>query len=132
MFPVCAVSSSVCDVDLIVGRIYTHLTGRSLPPEAVTAQAAAGEDEAVQALALFFDLLGTAASDLALTFGAQGGVYLAGGILPQLARTLARSGFRARFESKARLGSYLAEIPTWLITAPYPSLTGLAGFLQRN
>jgi len=49
-----------------------------------------------------------------------------------MTEVFAVSGFRKRFEAKARLGDYLAEIPTYVITAEYPSFLGLAGYIDRN
>jgi len=40
-----------------------------------------------------------------VSFGAQGGVYIAGGIAPQLRDYLPQSQFRSRFEAKGRLNS---------------------------
>ena len=79
-----------------------------------------------EALQVFCAGLGTAAGNLALTFGARGGVYLAGGILPQLGAFFAASEFRARFESKGRLSPYVRPIPTFVITAANPGLVGAA------
>lgn len=78
------------------------------------------------AVARFLGMLGGFAGNLALTLGAEGGIYLAGGILPRLAARLAGSAFRRRFEAKGRLGPYLASIPSFLITHPDPALIGLA------
>jgi glucokinase len=50
------------------------------------------------ALELFCAMLGTIAGNVALTFAARGGVYIAGGIAPRIKDFLARSEFRARFE----------------------------------
>jgi len=47
-------------------------------------------------------MLGTVAGNLALTLGARGGVYIAGGIVPKLGTAFAESGFRTRFEAKGR------------------------------
>jgi len=41
-------------------------------------------EQCVNALSLFCDVLGAAAGDIALTMGAFGGVYLSGGILPKV------------------------------------------------
>jgi glucokinase len=79
-----------------------------------------------EALQLFCAGLGTAAGNLALTFGARGGVYLAGGILPQLGAFFAASEFRARFEAKGRLTPYVRPIPTYVIAAANPGLIGAA------
>ncbi|PLK48535.1 glucokinase [Uliginosibacterium sp. TH139] len=82
-------------------------------------------------LAMFCALLGSTAGNLALTLGAQGGVFIGGGIVPQLGNYFARSDFRARFEAKGRFATYLATIPTWVITAGNPALTGAAVALQQ-
>ncbi|MEZ5577982.1 MAG: glucokinase [Candidatus Competibacteraceae bacterium] len=38
-----------------------------------------------------------------------------------------RSTFRNRFEAKGRFSTYLAAIPTWVITAANPALRGVGG-----
>lgn len=78
----------------------------------------------------FFAMLGTVAGNLALTVGAQGGVYLAGGILPRMAEAFRLSGFRARFEAHGRFQPYLAAIPTRLIVNPLPAFVGLAALVR--
>jgi glucokinase len=100
-------------------------------PEAVSARAASGDELAQRTLDIFFALLGTVAADVALTFGALGGVYLAGGILPALREALFASTFRGRFESKGRYVDYLRAVPTYLVTAAQPGLIGLAASLEQ-
>ncbi len=79
-----------------------------------------------EALDTFFAMLGTAAANLALSVGARGGLFIAGGILPRMAEAFRRSAFRARFEDHGRFGPYLAAIPTRLIVHPHPAFLGLA------
>jgi len=79
----------------------------------------------------FFAMLGTFAGNVALTTGARGGVFIAGGIAQSLADRLARSRFRERFEAKGRFRGYLAGIATCLITAPYCALVGAAQSMRR-
>jgi glucokinase len=89
----------------------------ALEPADVTEHALAGTDACcVEAVELFFGFLGGVAGNLALTLGARGGVYIGGGIVPQLGDWIGRSAFRARFEAKGRFRSYLEAIPTWVIT----------------
>lgn len=90
-----------------------------------------GETEPLcrEAVDLFCALLGTEASNLALTLGARGGVFIAGGIVPRLGTRFAQSRFRARFEDKGRFASYVAAIPTYVMTAPIPAFLGLAAML---
>jgi glucokinase len=105
-----------------------ELAGRGRPtvtPEDVTNLARQSEPLARKTLAMFFAMLGTVASDLAVTTGARGGVYIAGGIVPRLVDQLGKSDFRARFEAKGRYRKYLAAIPTHVIIAPLPAFRGL-------
>jgi glucokinase len=105
-----------------------ELAGRGCPtvnPEDVTHLAKQGEPLAGKTLAMFFAMLGTIAANLALTTGARGGVYIAGGIVPRLVEQLRASEFRARFEAKGRYQDYVAAIPTQVITAPLPAFRGL-------
>jgi glucokinase len=104
-----------------------ELAGRGQPtvnPEDVTNLAKQGEPLARKTLAMFFAMLGTIAANLAVTTGAHGGVYIAGGIVPRLVEQLHKSEFRARFEAKGRYRDYLKAIPTYLITAPLPAFRG--------
>jgi glucokinase len=82
-----------------------------------------------EATNLFCAMLGTVAGNLALTLGARGGVYIAGGIVPQLGHRFVASRFRERFEAKGRMRPYLAAIPTYLITHPFPAFVGCAAWL---
>ncbi|MFO1128440.1 MAG: glucokinase [Rhodospirillales bacterium] len=96
------------------------------PPE-LTRRAVAGACPiAVETVAMFCEMLGTVAADLALTLNARGGIYVAGGIVPQLGDTFVNSGFRRRFEDKGRFGGYLQTIPTWIVVEPLPAFVGLA------
>ncbi len=118
-------------------RVECDLRGhppRDLQPAEVTAYALDGSDaECGEAVELFFALLGSAAGNLALTFGARGGVYIGGGIVPRLGDWIDRSRFRERFESKGRFSKYLSTIPVWTIRAgPAPALRGANCALARE
>ena len=78
------------------------------------------------ALEMFCAMLGTVASNLVLTLGAVGGVYIGGGIVPRLGDFFVQSSFRYRFENKGRYKQYLAPIPAYVIHAPLPAFIGLA------
>ncbi len=96
-------------------------------PADITEHALAGTCPHSRAvLELFCGALGTAAGNLAITLGARGGVYIGGGIVPRLGDFFDRSTFRSRFEAKGRFSTYLAAIPTWVITAANPALRGVA------
>jgi glucokinase len=71
-------------------------------------------------------------SQRTLTTGAIGGVYVAGGIVPDCIEQIAQSDFRSRFEDKDDYRDYMRGIPTWVITDPYPGLTGLTAYVRRK
>lgn len=102
--------------------------GSDISPDEVGARIKAREGDALDTLEMFFRFLATAASNLALTFAAFGGVYIAGGITPRYVPELKGSGFRARFEDKGRYRALLADIPTYVVTTEYAALRGLAAF----
>ena len=108
------------------------LSPRPLTAADVVEIATRDEDPtAVEVIGYFADFLGTVASDTALTFGATGGVFLAGGVLPRIGALFPAGRFRARFEAKGRFGDYCAQISTRLITHPNVALVGLAGALPQ-
>jgi glucokinase len=82
-----------------------------------------------EATAMFCAMLGTVAGDLVLTLGAQGGVYIAGGIVPRLGARFGDSDFRARFEAKGRMSAYLAAVPSYVVTHPLPAFLGCVAAL---
>jgi glucokinase len=77
-----------------------------------------------QTLEAFAGFLGSAAANLALTVGARGGVYISGGIAPQLLDFLASSPLRRRFEEKGALSDFVKEIPILMVLDAHPGLTG--------
>lgn len=94
-------------------------------PEEIGRRMEAGDSAALDSFNTCCKLLGTVAANLALTVGALGGIYVAGGILPRHQERFAASGFRQRFEDKGRYGGYLSRVPTFLVTASEPALAGL-------
>ena len=114
-------------------NIYSALADiRDLPnthatPEAVGFAAQRGDDSlSVETMETFFSVLGSASGNLALTLGARGGVYLAGGIAPLYVDLLRKSDFRARFTAKGRFADFNRQIATMVITHPNPGLIGAA------
>jgi len=100
-------------------RAASALAGRpaeELDAAAITARAVGGSDPvAVEAVELFLAFLGGFAGNLALTLGARGGVFIAGGIVPRLGDRIDRSLFRQRFEAKGRFRPYLEAIATRVV-----------------
>lgn len=104
--------------------------GKELPektPAEITQAALAGSCAVcVETVDLFCHFLGVLAGNLALTLGAGGGVYIAGGIVPQLGEDYFRaSRFQASYLAKGRFSGYVERIPVFVIIHPYPGLTGL-------
>nr|WP_238345949.1 glucokinase [Luteimonas saliphila] len=98
-------------------------------PAAITAAARSGDDPlARDALELFCGLLGSAVGDMALLYGAHGGVYLAGGILPQIRDFLAHSSFVQRFLDKGPMREALLRIPVTLVDHGQLGVIGAAGW----
>jgi len=91
----------------------------------------ATDARAKEATEMFCAMLGTVAGNLALTLGARGGIYIAGGIVPKLGDYFAQSPFRQRFEAKGRLSGYIAAIPTYVVTHPWVGLLGAAKLLDQ-
>jgi glucokinase len=84
----------------------------------------------VETVAMFCEMLGTVAADVALTFDARGGVFIAGGIVPKLGDSFDASVFRARFEDKGRFRPYLAKIPVAVVIRTHPAFAGLAAIVS--
>ncbi len=85
-----------------------------------------------QALAVFSALLGGFAGNVALTFGATGGLYVGGGVVGRLGRHFDVDAFRARFVDKGRFAAYLEAVPNYLILAEQPAFLGAAQLLEQH
>lgn len=128
-------------VERLLSGIGLHIVYRALCEQAGAEPTAADVPEIIRrglagecaqcsaTIDTFCAMLGTAAANVALTLGAVGGIYIGGGIVPRLGARFDASGFRARFEAKGRFSSYLAQIPTYVITAAYPAFKGLSAKL---
>lgn len=99
-------------------------------PQAASAISRAGlaesDREATHALRLFARIYGQVAGDLALLARAEAGVYLAGGIAPQLLTLLQGGEFIAGFRAKGRFSDWMERLPVWVILDPDVGLKGAA------
>ena len=82
------------------------------------------------AIDMFCAMLGTVAGNLALTLGARGGIFIAGGILRHVPEYFVSSPFRARFEGKGRFHNYLEPIPAYLILDEDVAFVGLRNLAE--
>jgi glucokinase len=97
----------------------------------IAARALRGDKTCARTIERFCLILGSVAGDFALTYGARGGLYIAGGISPSILPILEKSGFRTRFEAKGRFKSYLAAIPTQVILDGYAAFLGAGDQAHR-
>jgi len=104
----------------------------TVDPAYVVDRAHAGDALALEAVECFCGILGTFAGNLAVTLGALGGIYIGGGVVLKLGELFLRSSFRERFEAKGRFAPYLANVPTYLITAEYPAFLGVSAILAEQ
>lgn len=98
-------------------------------PGEITAAAISGSDAlARESLEIFCGLLGSAVGDMALLYGVQGGIYLAGGILPQIREFLLNSSFVERFLNKGPMRAALERIPVRLVEHGQLGVIGAANW----
>lgn len=109
-----------------------HDQPRTDSPAGVPDLARRGDAGAVRTVDLYMRWLGAFAGDVALTFAALGGVYLAGGALNAMRTELEGSGFCTGFCAKGRYATLLSETPVWLITDPEATLRGLAAWASQR
>jgi glucokinase len=117
-------------------RVIAELDGIAVPQRTaadISRAAAAGECPVSRAaLDMFCALLGDVAGNIALTFGARRGVYIAGGIVPRLHDELVRSAFRTRFEAKGRMRAYVEPIPVYVVMHEDPAFVGLKALAEAK
>lgn len=114
-------------------QIIADIRGEPAPctaPDQVTKNALTGEPLCRTALDRFCAILGSVAGDFALAYGAKAGVYISGGIAPDIFDILAASDFRRRFEAKGRMSDYLKPIATFVVMQPHVALIGAATLLD--
>jgi glucokinase len=110
------------------GRVIDH----TVTTEMIVAQGLNGDVVCLETLDCFCGMLGTFAANLAVTLFTQGGIYIGGGVVPRLGSFFARSSFRNRFEKKGRFSDFTTQIPTYVITAQQPALTGASALLAQH
>lgn len=121
-------------VNLYQGYATLHQQpAKNYAPNEVTQHALANSDPlCVEAFDSFLGLLGSYCGDLALIFGAKGGVYLGGGILPKIQPHIAQSQFLNRFINKGAMRKLVKDVPVKLITHSQPAFIGAAAWLNDH
>ena len=129
-------------------NIYRHLAARGAEAERAALQVEMSQEDAaavigrhalarsdalsMRALDMFLSAYGAQAGNLALTVMAQGGIYVAGGIAPQIIPVLLDGTFMNAFLEKGRLSPFLARVPVHVIVNPHVGLVGAASVAVRN
>lgn len=90
------------------------------------------DDLCRRALEMFASIYGSEAGNLALQYGATGGVYLAGGIAAKILPALRKPAFRASFRNKPPLTEWLSRIPLRVVREPRVGLLGAAAEAYRT
>ena len=120
----------------LIYRALCDASGTTAKPYAateITAQGLAGRSrECTEALDVFCGILGGVAANLAVTLGAFGGIFIGGSIVPRLGNFFDKSSFRQRFEAKGRFSTYVAHIPTYVITGDNATFVGVAAILDAQ
>ena len=80
----------------------------------------------VHSRSTFCALLGSISGDYVLANGAYGGLYLAGGFLPDMIPFLQNSTFVQRFQNKGKMRDHLADVPLYSISSAVTGLLGAA------
>ena len=88
--------------------------------------------ECVQTLSTFCSFLGAFAGNLALTYGAKGGVYITGGILPRMVDFALASDFVHRFCDKGVMSHYVENIPVNIVNHTESAFIGAAAWLEQT
>jgi len=112
--------------------LYAWHAGADAPPGAreVSERAARGEPAACRAASWFSRLLGACAGDLCLAFGADGGVWLTGGVLDGLGEAFDAGAFFEAFDDKGRYASRQRAVPVRRVLAGDLAFRGLARIVE--
>jgi glucokinase len=109
---------AICHVDNLVSNAKTS--------REIADAARANDRAALATLQTFASMLGNVAGNAALTVGALGGVYLAGGLIQRWQSLFPLDAFMDSFLAKGRFRDYLQRVPVYRIDADEPGLIGLA------
>ncbi|MBC7780726.1 MAG: glucokinase [Proteobacteria bacterium] len=85
-----------------------------------------GHTLARTAMSIFITAYGALAGSLALTFMPRGGIYLGGGITPQIIDAMRDGQFMQAFAAKGRFADQVAQIPVYIVLGRNPNLLGAA------
>jgi glucokinase len=100
-------------------------------PAEITAAACTGANDcAIETLQLFCGWLGSFVGDLAMLYGATGGIYIAGGFLSRMTRLVKASTFLQRFLDKGVMRPFLETVPVYVVDHAQLGVVGAASWLM--
>ena len=100
-------------------------------PAEIAVAAEKGDAAALKTMALFVDIYGAEAGNMALRLLAKGGVFLAGGVAAKNVPRFTDGRFVQAFLRKGRFRALLADIPVYLIVNPSVGVVGAAEMAFR-
>jgi len=117
-------------------NIHNFVTGIARPyddviPAEIAAAYARGDEAARRTVAIFVDIYGAEAGNMALRVLARGGVFLAGGIAARNLDWFTDGRFIEAFLRKGRFHEILRDIPVNLIANPRVGLIGATEMARR-
>jgi len=117
-------------------NIHNFVSGEEKPydealPMEIAKALSGGDSVAVKTFAIFVDIYGAEAGNMALRLLARGGVYLAGGVAAKNIDQFTDGRFINAFLRKGRFQHILAAMPVNLITNPKVGLLGAAEMAVR-
>jgi glucokinase len=111
----------------------SSLFGQKEPQRIITENALNGQCQVcIRACRLFTSIYGSEAGNLALKFLAVGGVFIGGGIAPQLIEFFKEGKFIQSFSSKGRFSALLMKIPIKVVLNDKTALIGAACYAQEK
>ncbi|HUP62070.1 MAG TPA: glucokinase [Thermoanaerobaculia bacterium] len=112
-------------------NIFTFLGGEELDAAEIALRADRGDSRAQHAFAMFVDMYGAEAGNMALKVLARGGVYLAGGIVAKNVARFTDGKFVEAFVRKGRFRELMEGIPVDLVVNEEVGLLGAVEGARR-
>lgn len=100
------------------------------PAQISTAALCKADDDCIETVDIFLEILASVAGDIALSQGARGGMYISGGIVPRMVNLIDRKAFISRFNNKGPMREYVSKIPVKIIMSDMPALLGAASEIE--
>lgn len=107
-------------------------TPENYAPADVVLKAREGNNLCRQVLDDFAAILGSFASQLALSYNALGGVYLTGGVLEKMGEAFDQKRFLERFATNPTMARLLDRVPVTRVMSEIPAFSGLRTIIKNK